>query len=108
MIGSTFHDPFLSITSFLYGSGTGNIWLERVLCSGNETKLSDCSIEYTINQFCFGVGVSCLPFSKFRVCIAKAVTTLTYGETYENKSTCSHELSKACGIKCNQSLVAMV
>ena len=51
------------ITSSQYGSGLGPIWLDNVLCDGNEVSLARCShLGINITQGCThdkDVGVSC-------------------------------------------------
>ena len=41
------------------------MWLEHINCLGNETELTDCSVDYAVNPICTEVGVSCLPFSEY-------------------------------------------
>ena len=32
-----------AVTNAGFGSGTGNIWMDNVVCTGNETHIADCS-----------------------------------------------------------------
>jgi hypothetical protein len=53
----------IAYSSDYYGQGSGQIWLTRVSCSGNETKLSDCeSSGFGLAYYCVhnqDVGVNC-------------------------------------------------